>query len=455
MSAINMSYLPADCPDDLKVISGNVTCVLVEHQFWSIGVRMLIMALIIVGEAMWLVYGLYRMGLRMFSRQLWNWINAIQTVFFLISLSAYAIAMIQLGKEKGTVYVYNSTASEMGRVTIPPRFLSSEKHLFETSRAHWALLDSVLVAELAFAIGNILTVLRLLYTLILVDFFGPLVISMFRMLQTVGRFLIVSVLIIVSFALGLTQLFAPYQTLMPCESMDEEQLCGQTDMFDSFRSSLMTLFWSVFGDFAITRLTLPHNLRLISYSGHLMHAVFVVMMTIVVLNMLIATILNVYESIQGNLDQEWKFARTKMLEEFLGRRGNLPAPYNLLPSVRFLWKCLRFCCNFTNKKIRKTKFKFLDSADSFGEYQWSRRYHEPLNESDARQINYKGKHKIVKAVVGRYMNNIFPAIDCTMEHVEGIEQLPSRHVTARRTVPSTTSTDTDKDQLKDSKWLLS
>lgn len=41
-------------------------------------------------------------------------------------------------------------------------------------------------------------------------------------------------------------------------------------------------------------------------------------------------------------------------------------------------------------------------------------------------------HQIVKAVVGRYMNNIFPAIDCTMEHVEGIEQLPSRHVTARR-----------------------
>nr|WDP79929.1 transient receptor potential gamma-3 [Apostichopus japonicus] len=248
MSAINMSYLPADCPDDLKVISGND-------------------------------------GVTYVFQKLWNWINAIQTVFFLISLSAYAIAMIQLGKEKGTVYVYNSTASEMGRVTIPPRFLSSEKHLFETSRAHWALLDSVLVAELAFA--------------------------------------------------RLTQLFAPYQTLMPCESMDEEQLCGQTDMFDSFRSSLMTLFW-------------------------------------------------VISTRNGNLLAQ------RCLRNSLAGEETYQRPIIYSPSVRFLWKCLRFCCNFTNKKIRKTKFKFLESADSFGEYEWSRRYHEPLNESDARQINYKG-----------------------------------------------------------------
>lgn len=90
-----------------------------------------------------------------------------------------------------------------------------------------------------------LTVLRLLYTLILVEFLGPLVISLSRMLLTVGRFLIVSVLILVSFALGLTQLFAPYQTLMPCtDDVDEEEsLCGQTEMFSRYGSGLSRYFF--------------------------------------------------------------------------------------------------------------------------------------------------------------------------------------------------------------------
>lgn len=78
---------------------------------------------------------------------------------------------------------------------------------------------------------------------------------MFRMLQTVGRFLIVSVLIIVSFALGLTQLFAPYQTLMPCESMDEEQLCGQTDMFDRYQNiTILTILRQEKSDHRVIKL---------------------------------------------------------------------------------------------------------------------------------------------------------------------------------------------------------
>lgn len=48
------------------------------------------------GEAMWLVYSLYRMGLRMFTRQVWTWINIIQTSFFFISLAAYVITMFQV-----------------------------------------------------------------------------------------------------------------------------------------------------------------------------------------------------------------------------------------------------------------------------------------------------------------------------------------------------------------------
>lgn len=52
----------------------------------------------LTGEAMWLLYNFYRTGIRTFLRQVWNWINIIQTLVFFISLCAYITSMVQVSQ---------------------------------------------------------------------------------------------------------------------------------------------------------------------------------------------------------------------------------------------------------------------------------------------------------------------------------------------------------------------
>ncbi|KAJ8024399.1 Short transient receptor potential channel 5 [Holothuria leucospilota] len=433
LTALNMRFSTVDCPDIPNQVLTNVNCVLVEHRFWDIKSRVWILSLIILGEAMWLLYNFYRTGIRTFMRQVWNWINIIQTTVFFISLCAHITSMVQTRSHWNAIMNPNATLPSflVGRPNSIPKYVEIGPHLFETSRQDWETYDSVLLAELTFAIGNILTVQRLLYTFTLLEFFGPLVISISRLFKILSQFLITTILILVAFALGLTQLFAPYQQLPPCENANEESYCGDVEMFRSFRQSLLTLFWSIFGDFKITAMTLPQNLRLINYSGHILHAIFVVLMTIVILNMLIATIINVYDSIRGNLDQEWKFARTKLLEEYLGDRANLPAPYNVIPSVRFIYQTLSSVYHYLSNKTRKIKSKVMNT-DFGSEYNWSRHYHDTTGEGNLRQINFKVRHKVVTDVVGRYKNDVFSCYNWTTEREEGIEHLPIIHRAARR-----------------------
>ncbi len=91
------------------------------------------------------------------------------------------------------------------------RFISLTPKLGELeSRLDWYAYEPLLIAEAAFAVANVLTFVRLLDATVLVAHIGILQVSMMRMFRAVLKFLCLFFFIWVSFSLGLTQLYRPY-----------------------------------------------------------------------------------------------------------------------------------------------------------------------------------------------------------------------------------------------------
>jgi len=43
---------------------------------------------------------------------------------------------------------------------------------------------------------------------------------------------------------------------------------------------------------------------------------------------------------QSQADAEWKFARSKLWLSYFEDGGTLPAPFNILPSIKTLWRLI-------------------------------------------------------------------------------------------------------------------
>ena len=79
------------------------------------------------------------------------------------------------------------------------------------TRNNWAPYDSLLIAEAAFALGNVLTFGRLLQTVVMISGrLGVLQVSLTGMIGDIVKFLLLFSMTWISFALGMTQLYRPF-----------------------------------------------------------------------------------------------------------------------------------------------------------------------------------------------------------------------------------------------------
>lgn len=74
---------------------------------------------------------------------------------------------------------------------------------------------------------------------------------------------------------------------------------------------------------------------------------------IVLLNMLIAMMSTSYQIISERSDTEWKFARSKLWISYFDEGGTVPAPFNIIPTL----KSLKKCCTCFRKLERKSSGK--------------------------------------------------------------------------------------------------
>nr|XP_018668390.1 short transient receptor potential channel 4-like [Ciona intestinalis] len=234
-------------------------------------------------------------------------------------------------------------------------------------RSEWYMFEWRLVAEGLMACAYVFVFIRLLGLTRVDRTLGPLQISLARMVKDVVQFLCIFAFILFAFALALTELYWFYGTPkgkeISCDVGVRSNLTNTTascpeinTMFHSVWYSMIDLFWSLFGQLDMSKLSLSGKHLFTEYVAKALLAIYHVIAIIVLLNMLIAMMSRSYERTSENEEKEWKFQRTKMWIRILRREIIRPPPMNLLPSFKTIWYYLkrlkRLCCFFLVHLIR-------------------------------------------------------------------------------------------------------
>ncbi|XP_062901482.1 short transient receptor potential channel 1 isoform X1 [Mobula hypostoma] len=223
-------------------------------------------------------------------------------------------------------------------------------------RKNWDAFHPTLVAEGLFAFGNILSSLRLFFMYTASSILGPLQISMGQMLQDFGKFLGLFLLVLISFTVGLTQLydkdFSTVEEGKGCSGIYCEQQSNST--FHSFVGTCYILFWYIFSlahvALFVTRFSYTDDLQ--SFVGVLIIGTYNVVVVIVLTKLLVAMLHKSFQMIANHEDKEWKFARAKLWLSYFDDKCTLPPPFNIIPSPKticYLFTSLnKWICSHTS-----------------------------------------------------------------------------------------------------------
>ncbi|XP_059507208.1 short transient receptor potential channel 1 isoform X6 [Stegostoma tigrinum] len=258
-------------------------------------------------------------------------------------------------------------------------------------RKDWDAFHPTLVAEGLFAFGNILSYLRLFFMYTTSSILGPLQISMGQMLQDFGKFLGMFLLVLISFTIGLTQLYDKEFSMVEdkdCSGIFCEQQSNST--FHSFFGTCYALFWYIFSlahvALFVTRFT--HSDDLQSFVGAFIIGTYNVVVVIVLTKLLVAMLHKSFQMIANHEDKEWKFARAKLWLSYFDDKCTLPPPFNIIPSPKTI------CYLFTSLN------KWICSHTSAGKVKRQNSLKEWKTLKQKRDQNYQ---KVMCCLVHRYL----------------------------------------------------
>lgn len=66
---------------------------------------------------------------------------------------------------------------------------------------------------------------------------------------------------------------------------------------------------------------------------------------------------------QEKADVEWKFARSKLWISYFEEGGTVPAPFNIIPTPKSIWYCIRWIwVKLCGRRGLKTKKEYLKTV---------------------------------------------------------------------------------------------
>ncbi|KAM9552967.1 short transient receptor potential channel 1 [Salvelinus alpinus] len=273
---------------------------------------------------------------------------------------------------------------------------SKFKNVEDTERKNWDAFHPILVAEGLFAFANVLSYLRLFFMYTTSSILGPLQISVGQMLQEFGKFLGLFLLVLISFTIGLTQLYGKDQKdpakspAKDCEGIFCQQ--QSNDAFHTFMGTCYALFWYIFSlahvALFVTRINYTEELR--SFVGALIVGTYNIVVVIVLTKLLVAMLHKSFRQIANHEDKEWKFARAKLWLSYFDDKCTLPPPFNILPSPKTV------CYLLTSMS------KWICSHTSTGKVKRQNSLKEWRNLKRKRDENYQ---KIMCCLVHRYLTS--------------------------------------------------
>uniref|UniRef100_A0A8C4NI89 Short transient receptor potential channel 1 n=1 Tax=Eptatretus burgeri TaxID=7764 RepID=A0A8C4NI89_EPTBU len=224
--------------------------------------------------------------------------------------------------------------------TFTLKVVANRKFHRVAERKDWDSMHPTLVAEGLFAFANVFSYLRLFFMYTTSSMLGPLQVT--HHLDFV-KFLGMFVLVLFSFAVGLTQLYAKFPDTQTTSS--DHQCFGvfcerqSNDTLHSFLGTCYALFWFVFSlahvVLVVTRVAVRGE-ELQSFVGAVIVGTYNVVVVIVLAKLLVAVLHNSFQLIADHEDKEWKFARAKLWLSYFDDKSTVPPPFNLLPSPKSL-----------------------------------------------------------------------------------------------------------------------
>lgn len=131
-----------------------------------------------------------------------------------------------------------------------------------------------------------------------------------------------------------------------------------TGYFFSLFETSQSLFWASFGLVDLVSFELSGIKSFTRFWALLMFGSYSVINIIVLLNMLIAMMSNSYQMISERSDSEWKFARSRLWISYFDDGDTLPPPFNLLPTLKHLYKIFG-CCKTSHNQSLKVTFSLV------------------------------------------------------------------------------------------------
>ncbi|ERL93960.1 hypothetical protein D910_11246 [Dendroctonus ponderosae] len=267
-------------------------------------------------------------------------------VKFIVHSASYGLFLSKFMEHSGFYnehilrYVALSSAhflrdEEMGKQTWYPR-------------EEWDSFEPMLLSEGAFAAGMIFSFLKLVHIFSVNPHLGPLQISLGRMIIDIVKFFFIYTLVLFAFGCGLNQLLWYYAELeknkcyhLPNGLPDfdnNDKACTIWRRYANLFETSQSLFWASFGLVDLMTFELSGIKGFTRFWALLMFGSYSVINVIVLLNMLIAMMSNSYQIISERSDTEWKFARSRLWVSYFDDGDSLPAPFNIMPTPKVIFK---------------------------------------------------------------------------------------------------------------------
>ncbi|XP_077986982.1 short transient receptor potential channel 5-like [Glandiceps talaboti] len=220
----------------------------------------------------------------------------------------------------------------------------------------------LLIGEALLAVAKVFSFMGVVRMTVVHLHVGPMQISFGRMGGDIVKFLVLFVLILVAFAVGMSELYHSYTKDLHRDCLlRNDNRC--VIPYKDFQASLVSLFWTLFGMTPLESVQVDVASHWVTeFVGYFLFAIYHVIAIIALLNILIAMMSNTYTRIEDDADIQWKFSRSTLWMSYYEEAASLSPPFNLIPSWRtiknvYAFKVLRGKGARKRKKSMKVKTK--------------------------------------------------------------------------------------------------
>ncbi|XP_052674210.1 short transient receptor potential channel 7-like [Crassostrea angulata] len=346
----------------------------------------------------------YSEGIANYFDSLYNYMDVSLLTLYITS---FTLKYISIMKTR-TALTYFESFSSWRELLYGSHEAGKQLYWVIADRFYWDSVDPHNVADGMFAIANVISFCRVTHVLHAYELFGPMQISLTRMIGDILKFAVIFLVVFVAFLVGLHNLYwyYPKETRRFIEFTPNNVTTSAEKAF-GFPTTFHTVFWSLFSMGEATAVELGEfNHYFTQNVGYWIFGAYNIATVIVLLNMLIAMMSRSFEKIQEEADTEWKFARSKIYMEFIKNNGELPVPFNIFPTPRSICRLFASCCCKNEESATTQDFDDVEDARPPGKQLEQKLTNGYMRNDSSRGLQEGGKltyKKVMKRIVKRFV----------------------------------------------------